>query len=69
MQQNIYSILLYSLCALIIYYIFPKKNRSIILFVESLIFYAICDWKFLVLILAEIVISYFFVKKIGFTPI
>lgn len=65
MQQNIYSILLYSLCALIIYYICPKKNRSIILFVESLIFYAICDWKFLVLILAEIVISYFFVKKIN----
>ena len=64
MQQNIYTILLFSICSIGIFYICPKKSRSAILFLESILFYIICDYKFVLLILSEIIISWFFGKKI-----
>ncbi len=65
MQQNVYSILLFSLCSITVFYICPKRFRDKILFVESLIFYAICDWKFVVLILLETSISWLLAKNMS----
>lgn len=64
MQQNIYTILLFSICTIGVFYICPQKSRPTILFLESMIFYIICDYKFVLLILSETIISWFFGKKI-----
>lgn len=64
MQQNIYYILIFSVIGLIIYYCIPQKIRSHILFLECLIFYAICDYKFLLLLIIEVFISWLLALKI-----
>ncbi len=64
MQQNIYSILLFSLISLGLFYIVSQKIKVYILLFASIIFYAICDIKFLLLILFETLLSWFIGNRI-----
>lgn len=43
---------------LLVYYIAPKKYRNVILFLGSVIFYAIGEWKYLPLMLTSLTINY-----------
>ena len=63
MTQNIYTILLFSLCAIILFYVCPKRYRAVALVAESLVFYAVCDWKFAFLIISETVVSWVLGRK------
>ena len=56
--------LLFVLVLVLIYYIFPKKHRYIILLIGSLIFYYLFSGKYIVFILLSSVITYFSGKLI-----
>lgn len=58
MSQNIYSILFFALCSIIVFYICPKRFRRIVVFISSFLFYALCDFKFVFLIFLETLISW-----------
>ena len=64
MQSNIYQILLFSLVALVAFYASPKRFRPSVILVESVLFYALCDYKFLALVLAETAGTWLIGKKI-----
>lgn len=56
--------LLFVLVLVLIYYIFPKKHRYIILLIGSLIFYYLFSGKYIIFILLSSVITYFSGKLI-----
>lgn len=56
--------LLFVLVLVLIYYIFPKKHRYIVLLIGSLIFYYLFSGKYIVFILLSSVITYFSGKLI-----
>ena len=56
--------LLFVLVLVLIYYIFPKKHRYIVLLVGSLIFYYLFSGKYIIFILLSSVITYFSGKLI-----
>lgn len=62
--MNVFYLLLYSLIILMVYYLFPVKFRPSFLLMASMAFYYLIDAKFLILLLLEILISYFIAKQI-----
>lgn len=56
--------LLFVLVLVLIYYIFPKKHRYIVLLIGSLIFYYLFSGKYIIFILLSSVITYFSGKLI-----
>lgn len=56
--------LLFVLVIVLIYYIFPKKHRYIVLLIGSLIFYYLFSGKYIIFILLSSVITYFSGKLI-----
>lgn len=64
MQQSTYSILLYSVLSLFVFFICPKKIRKYILLFSSCVFYALCDIKFLGLIIIETFVTWIIGNKI-----
>ena len=56
--------LLFVLMLVLIYYIFPKKHRYIVLLIGSLIFYYLFSGKYIIFILLSSVITYFSGKLI-----
>lgn len=56
--------LLFVLVLVLIYYIFPKKHRYIVLLIGSLVFYYLFSGKYIVFILLSSVITYFSGKLI-----
>lgn len=53
LESNVYAMLLYSLAGALVFRLFPRRLRTIVLATESLLFYAICDFRFLGLLLIE----------------
>lgn len=61
----VYSILLFSLIALIIFFACPKKFRNVWIFLSSFCFYAWIDHCFALLIAMEILVTFAVAKKIA----
>ncbi len=49
---------------LFIYYIFPAKARSYVLFFASIVFYALNDYKLLGVLIGATILNYFFAKRV-----
>jgi D-alanyl-lipoteichoic acid acyltransferase DltB (MBOAT superfamily) len=65
MQFSIYLFLLFCFITLAIFYLFPKKARPFILFTSSFLFYGLCDFRFLGLLILEILLTFFIANKIS----
>ena len=59
MKSDIYLFMLYSLAVIIIYYVIPPKMRKYELFIANMLFYFLCDYRFLGLIMGETVLGYY----------
>lgn len=57
--------ILFSAVALLIYYIVPQKKKWIVLLTSSYLFYAICSFKGLFIIVFSTIVSFFGAKKIS----
>ena len=64
MSYDSVEFLLFVLVLVLIYYIFPKKHRYIVLLIGSLIFYYLFSGKYIIFILLSSVITYFSGKLI-----
>lgn len=63
--MNVFYLLLYSLIILMVYYLLPVKFRPSFLLLASMAFYYLIDAKFLILLLLEILLSYYVAKQIN----
>lgn len=57
--------LVFIICTCIIYYIWPQKNRWIVLLAGNFVFYMAAGWKEFLFLIAAILISYFVSCKMG----
>ena len=64
MPFSIYLFLVFCFFVLALFYAFPKKARPLILLFSSIIFYGLCDIRFLVLLAIEISFTFYLGKKI-----
>lgn len=53
LRSSVYALLLYALLAILVFYAVPEKARTAVLLAESILFYALCDVRFLLLVLIE----------------
>jgi len=65
MQSNILLFLLFSVLSAIILYFIPSKQKKYALLIFNLLFYLLCDYKFILLIIISIIWSYYIGKKIA----
>ena len=61
---NVYAMLLFAVIGMIIFYLAPVGRRTVILLVESILFYALCDIRFLGLILLEAFVTWLCGRKV-----
>ena len=59
MQTNLFLYLLYALCTAGILYVFPTKYKAYFLLFTNIVFYALCDLRFLGLLLFSMGWTYF----------
>ncbi len=65
LSSNVYAILLYRLVGGLVYYAVPKRFRSLVLLLESLLFYGLADWRMLILLLAETLVTWEIGRKLA----
>ena len=56
---DVYAMLLFALLGIIVLYLTPVKGRVAVLLLESILFYALCDLRFLGLLLCETILTWF----------
>ena len=62
--SNVYSILLFSILSVVIFHMVPIRARKMVLLAESLLFYGLCDLRFLGLVAGETLLSWYLGRKI-----
>ena len=65
MGTNVLALILFSVAALILFYLLPKKFRPMFLLGVNLLFYLACDWKMAAVLVATILWTWFCGKKVG----
>lgn len=64
MQINIFLLLLFSILILGIYYLIPDIYKNVLLLISNFLFLFLCDMRYILIIVLEILWSYFIAKKL-----
>lgn len=62
---NVCAMLLFAVLGMVVMYLAPVRWRVFVLLAESILFYALCDFRFLGLLLFETILTWFCGQKIG----